>query len=148
MSHLSTLRADQESALSRAADALRTISDDELSQVTRALFGVLADWPKDVFGSRGGELVRALTDLPLGESEHRRVSYWNIEAELNGGHHTIVSLDENEIGKWQAYCAPVLESNDSCWNGPNRATREEAIEDAHRHASHIEPECFPPFEDA
>ena len=135
-----TTRESQERAFHHVADSLRAVTDDVLWEVQRTVVEIVLDRHKDEMDSPTAKVWRAICDLCVDESNHRQAVLWNAQADLDGGHHLVVTIDSTELGKWSAYCAPVWDGPEFCWEGPNRDTREEAIEDARGHAPNVDPE--------
>lgn len=146
-----TIRESQQRYFETVSAFIAGLSDDEAREVSYALIcarretrdrlGIAPEQP----GEDEAPILEAigrLRDIVVDENNHRLAVIHNMQADLNGGHYPVVSIDGTEVGKWQAYCAPVFDGPE-CWEGPNRDTVEEAVEDARRHCPNVEPEVYP-----
>lgn len=71
------------------------------------------------------------------EQTRREVVLESLEADLAGGHRVYIVEDR---GTWAAYCLPRPDGGyDPCWEGEDRQTVEEAVEDGRRHNPGFEP---------
>lgn len=138
-----TFRPDQAKQFAVLADAVRGLDDSALVNVklsiTRLLHERLEngdDWLDPI-----PQTFCALSDVLTVEINHRLATIWNTRADLQGGHHVIVTNDLHEVGTFQAACWPVwTETKDvECWVGPPRATFEEAEADGRRHNPGFDP---------
>ena len=141
-----TRRKSQEESFSRLSDCLRALNDDQLEEVRRRfshieglsdatdMSALMAAWKHPVAKAHS-----ALYDLMVEEANHRTATMLDIEADLNGGHLVEVGTGDRN-GTFAAYCLP--ERHVACWEGPDRATVAEALEDGRRHHPGCEPRLW------
>lgn len=129
----------------RVAAAFRNLDDEALVQVTGALRRLVIDSLEDghEWEDPTPQAFAAVSDIAADEENYRLGVVWNAEAEMRGGHFVNVSDDWSERGTFQALCFPEWDDGGggrTCWEGPVRATYEEALEDGKRHNPGFEPE--------
>jgi hypothetical protein len=74
------------------------LSDEHLSEVNYVVTVGRHD-EKDRVGSEALDVLDALRDVIVEESNHRSATLWNTTADLNGGHYPIVARDATEFGR-------------------------------------------------
>lgn len=143
--------SDQLEDTDRIAERLRALTDEDLDRFhtevaaaataeakRRAADGEglkVEEWSSDPVSQVWTELVCMASN----EKVRRRVALHRMEADLQGGH-LVEVLEGRELDTYSAVCDPLMEEETiSCWAGPDRATVDEAIEDARAHHPGHEP---------
>jgi hypothetical protein len=142
-------RPEQEDQFRLTADLLRALTDDQLEELTRQRTMWLVDRMESVKAFGGEEAVRAIwhdpvdrvqiafSDQVVEEINHRRGAIWHAESDMMGGHCVFVGAGNVDPHKFYAYCFPY---DDVCWDGPDRDTIGEALEDGRGHHPGYEPQ--------
>ena len=145
-----TIPPHMERAIGELIERLQALTDSQLAGLAARqreqldpsagqLIGGRMVWDDDPIEGVGW----ALYDLRVAEANYRLGVIWNTESEMQGGHRTHVSKDDETLGMWRARCAPWWEytggEEKPCWEGPERSHVEDAIEDARRHHPSHEP---------
>ena len=127
---LDTLWAGAHQPLAAAIEGARVLTlKSERETVVRGLF----DDP--VFMVRG-----AFRDLIGGEQTRREYVLASMSADLAGGHRVLVGCGDAP-DTFAAYCDPRPPGS-FCWEGPDRDTHAEAVEDGRKHHPGHEPEVI------
>lgn len=133
-----------EPCLGWVAKPLRQMTDSDLDGA-QSIIGNL----REILEGRGeestAELVGALAFFINAERDDRKRLLWNAQADLAGGHKVVVSTAFADDDAYQAWCEPEWvgdSGNRMCWEGPQRATLEEAVEDGRAHHPGHEPELW------
>lgn len=126
------MRLDE--TIEKVTDALRACSDEELNRVSQGLTELLVDCLDRGSLSRPARAVGYIKDFVVRETNIRWAAIWHAEAEMQGGHRVGVTNHLNRRDAYNAICRPsLLDDAAFCWEGPDRATFEEAEADARQH---------------
>lgn len=141
-----SLRAGQGTRFRLIAERLTALSDEELEELSDRWHERVMQPIRDarLMGIDEADALHdpihrvevQMGDLVIEEANHRLDVIYYATSDLNGGHRVFVGLGDNPK-KYNAYCLPY---EDACWEGPDRETIAEAVEDGRGHHPGHEPE--------
>jgi hypothetical protein len=142
------LRPEELTRYSGLAVRIAALTDDELAEIRLRWHERIRDLMRDAefrTGDAGalwdepiGMVEIHMADVLIGESNHRRMALLYAEADMRGGHDVRIGWGDNPK-KFNAWCLPY---DEMCWEGADRDTLAEAVEDGRRHNPGFEPQLL------
>ncbi len=135
----------EEQRLRRLVGALRALEDDQLEVLVQRVKARSQELIQEtVTDLHDGEQLKASLADPVNQVEfafealvgnepyRRHHVLDSLEAEMAGGHLVSISYGD-ELDTFAACCDPRPDTDGFCWEGPDRATIDDAVEDGRQH---------------